>query len=122
MSLSLSKAASEGSITGCQISPSAPKITHLLFADDSFLFFKATTNEARRVKLLLNDYGSSSGQMINYQKSGIFFSANVRRDKQQEIKGVLEVHNELRNSKYLGLPSLIGRSKKAVFNFIKERV
>lgn len=39
LSLSLSKAASEGSITGCQISPSAPKVTHMLFADDSFLFF-----------------------------------------------------------------------------------
>lgn len=87
-----------------------------------FCFFKATSNEARVIKLLLNEYGNSSGQVVNYQKSGIFFSANVRRDKQQEIKKVLEVHNELRNSKYLGLPSLVGRSKKAVFNFVKERV
>lgn len=62
-----------------------------------------------------------SGQAINFQKSGIFFSANVRRDKQNEISEILGVHNYLRNSKYLGLPSLIGRSKKSVFNFVKER-
>lgn len=46
----------------------------------------------------------------------------MRRDKQLEIKDILAVHNDLKDSKYLGLPSFIGRSKKAVFNFIKERV
>ncbi|KAL8125617.1 hypothetical protein AgCh_013044 [Apium graveolens] len=55
-------------------------------------------------------------------KSGIFFSANVRMDKQIEIKHMLGVSNDLGDSKYLGLPSLIGRAKKSVFNFIKERI
>lgn len=32
------------------------------------------------------------------------------------------MHNDLRGSNYLGLPSLIGRSKKSVFRFLKERV
>lgn len=63
-----------------------------------------------------------SGHVINYQKSCIFFSSNVRRDKQQVIKDILEVHSDLGDSKYLGLPSLIGRSKKSVFEFVKERV
>lgn len=35
---------------------------------------------------------------------------------------MLGVYNDLGESKYLGLPSLIGRLKKTVFNFIKERV
>lgn len=46
LSQSLSKAANEGIITGCQICSNAPRVTHLLFADDSFLFFKATSEEA----------------------------------------------------------------------------
>lgn len=71
---------------------------------------------------MLNYYERGSGQAINYQKSGIFFSANVRRDKQEEIKNMLLVRNDLSNSKYLGLPSLVGRSKKHVFNFVKEKV
>lgn len=35
---------------------------------------------------------------------------------------ILGLNNELRDSKYLGLPSLIGRSKKSVFNFVKEKI
>lgn len=35
---------------------------------------------------------------------------------------MLEVNNTVIDSKYLGLPSFIGCSKKSVFNFVKERV
>lgn len=122
MSQSISQAALTREIKGYSIAQNAPKITHLLFADDSFLFFKATEGEARTIKTLLNKYGKESGQYINYQKSGIFFSANVRRDNQQVIQGILDVHNDMKNSTYLEIPSLIGRSKKSVFNLVKERV
>lgn len=74
------------------------------------------------VKRLLQTYEASSGQAINNQKSGIFFSSNVRLDKQQELKTILEVSNDLKDSRYLGLPSLIGRKRKTVFNYIKEKV
>lgn len=59
---------------------------------------------------------------MNFQKSGVFYSANVRRDKQLERSNILGVHNDLGDGRYLGLPFLVGRSKKKVFNFIKERV
>lgn len=122
LSNSLTKAAGTGTINGCKISSGVPSVTHLLFADDIFLFFKANVMEAQSIKTLLDSYVQQSGQAINFSKSGIFFSANVRRDKQQEITGILGVSNDLSNSNYLGLPSLIGRSKKCVFNFVKERV
>lgn len=66
------------------------------------------------MKEVLKKYERLSGQAVNMQKSGIFFSANVRRDKQQEIKNLLGVQNDLSTGHYLGLPSLVGRSKKAV--------
>ncbi|CAJ2647159.1 unnamed protein product [Trifolium pratense] len=58
---------------------------------------------------------------------------NIRRevDKCRKKLDRIRVHvdsyninlfNALRKRKYLGLPSLIGRSKKATFNFIKDRV
>lgn len=122
LSLSLKEAAASNRMNGCSICVSAPSITHLLFADDSFLFFRATTAEALAVKEILNDYETESGQAVNYQKSAIFFSSNVRRDKQGEIKQSLGVHNDIGESKYLGLPSLIGRSKKNVFKYLKEKV
>lgn len=47
----LDKASSNGSINGCKISPTASVISYLLFADDSFLFFRATSEEATVVKI-----------------------------------------------------------------------
>ncbi|XP_074346258.1 uncharacterized protein LOC141685032 [Apium graveolens] len=122
LSLSLKVASNNAVISGCRICPQAPAITHLLFADDSFLFFKASAEEATSVKEILNQYEFFSVQPVNYQKSAIFFSSNVRTDKQAEIKNILQVHNDIGNSKYLGLPSLIGKSKKSVFNYLKDKI
>lgn len=85
LSNSLDNVAARGEITGCRISATAPEITHLLFADDSFLFFKAQVSEVLQVKKIVEDYANKSGQAINFQKSGIFYSSNVRRDKQIEF-------------------------------------
>lgn len=122
LSRALSLAAARNEITGIQICTDAPRITHLLFADDSFLFFKANNQEAAVIKSLLLRYESLSSQTINFQKSGIMFSANVQNDLRTNISGILDAHNSLQDSKYLELPSLIGKSKKNVFNFLKDRV
>lgn len=50
MSSSLTDVAANGRINGCKISHNAPAVTHLLFADDSFLFFKAPKEETEVVK------------------------------------------------------------------------
>lgn len=122
LSLALKSEAANGRISGCRVSHLALAVSHLLFADDSFLFFKATTAESSVVKAVLSRYEDVSGQAVNFLKSAIFFSANVRRDKQEEIKQVIGVFNEIGDSRYLGLPSLIGRSKKTVFKYLKDRV
>lgn len=117
----LDNAVLNGTIHGCQIAPSAPSISHLLFADDSFLFFRGTTMEAHAIKSILINYERCSGQSVNYQKSGIFFSANTRQQKRQELSNILGVHNSIEGSNYLGLPSLVGKSKTRVFGYLKER-
>lgn len=65
LSNSLDAAAEEGKIHGCRISPTAPEVTHLLFADDSFLFFKATNEEANHVKGILERYAAVLGHAIS---------------------------------------------------------
>lgn len=112
LSLALSKVVAEETIHGVKVSSSAPVISHLLFADDSFLFFRANHLETEAVKSILDKCARLSGQSINYQKSGIFFSSNVKQEKQAAISAILGVCNDLQNSMYLGLPSLVGRSKK----------
>lgn len=74
------------------------------------------------MKSILEVYAQASGQHINMQKSEVFFSRNVPDDVKHHIANLLDVRITLGTGKYLGLPSLVGRDKKGVFSFIKDRV
>lgn len=50
LSGAIKSSAEQGKITRCKIHSQAPAITHLLFADDSFLFCKASLEEAREIQ------------------------------------------------------------------------
>ncbi|CAH9113463.1 unnamed protein product [Cuscuta europaea] len=110
-----------GRLHGVAVARGAPIITHLFFADDSLLFFKATHGEASIVKETLNDYALASGQVINLQKSKIFFSSNVSEDCKEGLKEMLGVGLAGSEELYLGLPSLIGRNKRAILSYLKQR-
>jgi hypothetical protein len=99
---------------GLMVAPSAPAVSHLLFADDSLLLFKADTETAGRVQQLLDLYCMASGQRINRDKSSIFFSKGCPGSVKESVKTVLDVHCETLNEKYLGMPSDVGRSKMGV--------
>lgn len=64
---------------GIVVAENAPKISHLLFAYDSLLFFKANANAAKQIKSRLMDYCNASGQRINYDKSSIFSARTAVR-------------------------------------------
>lgn len=64
-------------LQGVKICRRAPTISHMLFADDSYLFCKAEIHQASKVMELLASYEHASGQRINKNKSSIFFNANV---------------------------------------------
>ena len=48
-------------------------VSHIIFADDLMVFLRADKRNARRLKLLLDEFSSLSGLTINYHKSEIFF-------------------------------------------------
>ena len=119
----LLKSRSESSnMSGLQVAPSAPKVNHLLCADDSLLFFKATSVGATEVNLVLYMYCQATGQRMNHSKFSIFFSKGVPDSTRQDIKVILNVPNETLNEKYLGMPSDIGNSKNAAFKYLKDRL
>jgi hypothetical protein len=47
-----------------KVAPSAPMVSHLLFADDSMLFFKADRENAQEALSVLNTYCQASGQQV----------------------------------------------------------
>jgi hypothetical protein len=86
------------------------------------LFFCATKNKATKLKNILTIYEEASGQSINLQKSEIFYSRNMLDLVKNSIANILGVQQVLGTGKYLGLLSMVGRSRIATFKFIKDRI
>ena len=90
------------------------------FADDSFFFFWASVSKCEIMNNILACYERDSGQTMNLQKLGIFFSTNVDVETQASIKQLLNVYNPLTTGRYLGLPSLIGHKKRFFFGYLRD--
>ncbi|XP_071683256.1 uncharacterized protein [Lolium perenne] len=104
------------------VAPTSPAVNHLLFADDSLLFVKASDEGAQAVNTLLEKYCSASGQCVNLDKSSIFSSKGCTEARRQSVKNILNVPNETLNEKYLGMPSDVGKSKNGAFKYLKDRM
>ncbi|XP_030497624.2 uncharacterized protein LOC115713283 [Cannabis sativa] len=118
----ISKFESDTLLQGCRVANDAPTISHMLFADDSYLFCQANSGAARSVMTLLRRFETAFGQQVNLTKSSIFFSPNVQHVVQHQICSLLGMDEAFDNSFYLGLPNIIGRNKKSILGFLKNKV
>jgi hypothetical protein len=112
----------KGAISGVPTSKNGPKITHLFFADDSLVFCKENQVEWRRLLNILDTYERGSGQKINLNKTAIFFSRNTCLSRRLEILALSGLSKANRYDSYLGLPTLVGKSRVKAFKAIKEKV
>ncbi|XP_062020952.1 uncharacterized protein LOC133737412 [Rosa rugosa] len=122
LSALISDAVHHNAIAGLKMCPQAPTLHHLFFADDSFLFGTAIDGECYKFKDILDTYERASGQQVNYQKSSMAFSRNVDMDTQNKFASILAVKRVDEHDRYLGLPLRVGRSKTAIFEYIKEKL
>lgn len=65
----LRHAAQQRQLHGVSISWNGPQLTHLLFVDNSFLFYQASLYKCNIIKEILQTYESASGQKINCDKN-----------------------------------------------------
>lgn len=121
LSALMRRAESRGVLNGIVVSRRAPKVSHLLFADDSYFFFNANVEEATAFMNIMNLYSKASGQVMNPDKSSIQFSPNVDIITRNRVEGILGVKTG-RVGNYLGLPSMEGRNKREILGFIKSRM
>ena len=85
--------------TGISICRGCLRVTHLLFADDSILFYKASTEECQVLKQILQKYEEDSGQKINTKKTSIFFSPNTSQEVKDEIFATLGPMQDSRHTR-----------------------
>jgi hypothetical protein len=71
---------------------------------------------------ILKTYELASDQEINLSKSEVFFSRNLSRAAQEDLSSIMGVKHVLGTGTYLGLPSMVGMSKKETFAYIKDRI
>ena len=112
----------EEQLHGVSICRRAPSMSHFLVTDDSLLFCQASQEEVHMVKEILQPYAMASSQGINFEEYSIYFISNTGHDQKEWIKNSLGVREVDKFESYLGLPTLIGRSKYQAFSFLKDKV
>lgn len=100
----------------------APNISHMFFADYSYIFCKGNMEMATHVLNMLSVFERASGQKINAEKSSVFSSKNMTQAVNNELCQVLQYQEANDGSLYLGLPNIIGRNKTIIFGYLKERL
>lgn len=76
-------------IKGIKVARGAPVLSHMFFADDSYIYCQANREAANKVISMLQMYEKASGQKLNAIKSSVFFSSNIAREDRAEICNIL---------------------------------
>ncbi|XP_074374152.1 uncharacterized protein LOC141714536 [Apium graveolens] len=94
----------------------------MFFADDCFIFSKASTEYANTIQTMLGVFEKASGQLVNIDKSTVFSSKNTCNYLKNDLCSQLGFKEAGDNSTYLGLPSFISRKKSVTFGYVKDRL
>ncbi|GAU30401.1 hypothetical protein TSUD_364470 [Trifolium subterraneum] len=80
-----------GDLHVVRICRGAPEVSHLLFADDCFLFCRANVSEVNELMRILHTYETASGQEVNLVKLEIFISRNMSQAAKEDLSRILGV-------------------------------
>jgi hypothetical protein len=117
----LKEAQRKNDLQGVTFGAGGPHVTHLLFADDSIVFLEATQSCMRALRGVLRDYEVSSGQKVNLGKSSVYFGPGCEENLKNTLKSEIGISSEALSERYLGLPTVVGRSKDGCFKYITDR-
>lgn len=116
----LKRAQEEHELKGVSFGSTGPQVTHLLFADDSIVFLQGSAANLEKLKAILEVYEVASGQKVNMNKSSIFFGKGCPEGQKEALKLAIGIESEALSEQYLGLPTVVGRSKDGVFKYVTE--
>ncbi|XP_042944715.1 uncharacterized protein LOC122278601 [Carya illinoinensis] len=122
LSTLLKEAEARGRIKGVAVTRGGKRINHLLFADDCVMFCRSKIEEWTVLVHLLKFYEEAYGQTLNRQKTSILFISNTSTEAKEYIVQHAEGVVCDNYNKYLGLPTMIGKSKYNTFRGLKEKI
>ncbi|XP_074267234.1 uncharacterized protein LOC141590552 [Silene latifolia] len=105
----LRRAVEYQALHGIRVTAAASAISHLLFADDSIFFVRATIQEADVVNDILRRYEATSGQLVSLEKTTVVFSKGVTSSQREAVAARLGVEEVAEHARYLGFPMVVGR-------------
>ncbi|KAK4383273.1 hypothetical protein Sango_2791700 [Sesamum angolense] len=108
----LQHAEQAGRLRGVSICRGFPSISHLIFADDTLIFFRASPESAQVIREVLEVYCLASRQEINFTKSSMAFSRNMDKGLCLQIMAGFSIRQKNKMELCLGLSLRAAHSKK----------
>ena len=96
-----------------------PILSHILFANDTFLFLEASTSGYSSLIHILDRFEALNGQLVNLTKYTVYFSSNTPTSLQQSLGQQLHVSNIGLCDQYVGLSIRISCSHDFSFVTLK---
>ncbi|KAF9588791.1 hypothetical protein IFM89_015679 [Coptis chinensis] len=93
-----------------------------MYADDLLLFGKCDLQQAHTLNDVIDKYCEFSGQHVNCSKSQFIHNKHLPRLFKNALSRILKVPATTQFPNYLGVPSLLGRSKIDKFQPLIERL
>lgn len=111
-----------GNLEGIQVKRGYPILSHLLLADDSMFFLKASQINLLKMKRNMNLYCKASGQTINFDNLSMVFNSFTLKAIRLAYCDVFGINPNNSLSNYLGLPSLWSRSKYKILKAYRDKI
>lgn len=111
-----------GSWKPVKASRHGPTISNLAFADDLILFCEASAEQAVIMQRCLNLFCEASGIKVSIDKSRVYFSDNTDFWIKEAVCGVLGMEATEDFGKYLGVPTINGRTSTRDYQYLVDKV
>ena len=96
-------------------------LSHILYADDIFIFCRADNKSRRNLSNFLKTYGDFSGQYVNNSKSSFFTMDNSTRFV-TKIQRILSCSHGCLPFTYLGVPIFVSAPKGRFLQPLADKV
>ena len=109
-------------LKGIKIGRANQPLSHLLFADESFIFFKNDESSPQTIQNTLAWYYSLSGHSINLEKFKIYCSPNMIDLEKSNLTSLLGVKLVPSPGKYLGINFKLRRNRITDFQDLINKI